>query len=37
MSYYDDVDTHYGEAFRPQPTSLRQITGADVLPSEDEK
>src|ERR1700686_5879645 len=37
MSNYDDIDKHYGEAFRPKPTSLRQITGVDVLPSEDEK
>src|ERR1700730_10911590 len=37
MSNYDDIDKHYGEAFRPKPTSLRQITGVDVLPSEDDK
>ena len=37
MSNYDDIDKHYGEAFRPKPVSLRQVTGADLLPSEDEK
>jgi len=37
MSNYDDIDKHYGEAFRPKPVSLRQVTGADILSSEDEK
>jgi gluconate 2-dehydrogenase gamma chain len=37
MSNYDDIDKHYGEAFRPKPASLRQVTGIDVRPSEDEK
>jgi gluconate 2-dehydrogenase gamma chain len=37
MSNYDDIDKHYGDAFRPKPVSLRQVTGADVRPSEDEK
>jgi gluconate 2-dehydrogenase gamma chain len=37
MSNYDDIDKHYGEAFRPKPVSLRQVTGANVRPSEDEK
>jgi gluconate 2-dehydrogenase gamma chain len=37
MSNYDDIDKHYGEAFRPKPVSLRQVAGADVRPSEDEK
>ena len=37
MTNYDDIDKHYGEAFRPKPVSLRQATGADVRPSEDEK
>lgn len=37
MSYSDDVDTHFGEAFRPKPASLQQITGLKVRPSEDEK
>jgi gluconate 2-dehydrogenase gamma chain len=37
MSNYADVDKHYGEAFRPKPVSLRQVTGDDrVRPSEDE-
>jgi gluconate 2-dehydrogenase gamma chain len=36
MSNYDDIDKHYGEAFRPQPTSLRQLTGMDI-PQDDEK
>jgi gluconate 2-dehydrogenase gamma chain len=37
MSYSDDVDKHFGEAFRPKPTSLVQVTGMAVHPSEDEK
>ena len=36
MSYYKDVDQHYGEAFRLKPVSLRQIVGNQVKPSEDE-
>jgi gluconate 2-dehydrogenase gamma chain len=35
MSNYDDVDKHFGEAFRPKPVSLRQVTGRKVRPSED--
>jgi gluconate 2-dehydrogenase gamma chain len=35
MSNYDDVDKHFGEAFRPKPVSLRQATGSKVRPSED--
>jgi gluconate 2-dehydrogenase gamma chain len=37
MSNYDDIDKHYGEAFRPKPMSLRQMIGVDVRPGEDEK
>jgi gluconate 2-dehydrogenase gamma chain len=36
MTNYDDVEKHYGEAFRPQPASLVQVTGKKVRPSEDE-
>jgi gluconate 2-dehydrogenase gamma chain len=35
MSNYDDVDKHFGEAFRPKPASLREATGRKVRPSED--
>jgi hypothetical protein len=35
MSNYDDVEKHYGEAFRPKPVSLRELTGRKVRPSED--
>ena len=35
MSNYDEVDQHYGEAFRPKPVSLRGITGRKVRPSEE--
>ena len=35
MSNYDDVDKHFGEAFRPKPLSLSQATGRNVRPSED--
>jgi gluconate 2-dehydrogenase gamma chain len=37
MSNRDDVATHFGEAFRPKPASLFQITGIKVTPSEDQK
>jgi len=37
MSNLADVDKHFGEAFRPKPTSLRQVTSRKVTPSEDEK
>jgi len=36
MSNYDDVDKHYGEAFRPKIASLEQVIGRKVRPSEDE-
>jgi gluconate 2-dehydrogenase gamma chain len=35
MSNYDDMDKHFGEAFRPKPISLRQATRSKVRPSED--
>src|SRR2546426_5404533 len=35
MSNYDDVDKHYGKAFRPKPASLSQVTGKKIRPSED--
>jgi gluconate 2-dehydrogenase gamma chain len=35
MSNYDDLDKHFGEAFRPKPASLSQVTGHKVRPSED--
>lgn len=37
MSNFDEVDKYYGKAFRPKPMSLRQTTGANVRPSEDER
>jgi gluconate 2-dehydrogenase gamma chain len=37
MSNYDDVDKHFGVAFRPKPVSLRQATGRKVRPGEDEE
>lgn len=37
MNNYDDVDKHFGEAFRPKPVSLIQIAGHNVRPSEDEQ
>jgi gluconate 2-dehydrogenase gamma chain len=36
MSYAADVDKHYGTAFRPEPTTLRQVTGRELSLSEDE-
>jgi len=35
MSNVEDVDKHFGEAFRPKPVSLRQATGSKIRPSED--
>ncbi len=35
MDYFDDVDRHYGVAFRPKPASLAQILGRPVRASED--
>lgn len=35
MNYFEDVDHHYGEPFRPKPASLAQILGHPVLPGED--
>ncbi|HWW50378.1 MAG TPA: gluconate 2-dehydrogenase subunit 3 family protein [Verrucomicrobiae bacterium] len=37
MSNYDEIDKHYGEAFRPKPVSLRDIAGKSVQASEDER
>jgi len=38
MSNYADVDRHFGEAFRPKPASLQQVTGiSDIRPNEDGK
>jgi gluconate 2-dehydrogenase gamma chain len=36
MSYYDDMDRHYGEAFRPDLVSLEQVLGRTVPVIEDE-
>ena len=32
-----DVDTHFGQAFRPKPASLRQVTGRAGRPLEDDR
>jgi gluconate 2-dehydrogenase gamma chain len=37
MTNYDDVDKHFGEAFRPRPASLIQVSGHKVRPSEDQE
>jgi gluconate 2-dehydrogenase gamma chain len=37
MSYREAVNTHFGEAYRPRPASLVQITSFKIRPSEDEK
>ncbi len=36
MSNFDEVEKYYGEAFRPKPVSLNQVTGKKIRPSEDE-
>jgi gluconate 2-dehydrogenase gamma chain len=35
MSYFDDIDRHYGVPFRPKPASLAQILGRPARSSED--
>jgi gluconate 2-dehydrogenase gamma chain len=37
MSNYDEVDKHFGEAFRPKAITLEQAIGRKVRPSEDEE
>ncbi len=37
MSNYEDIDKHFGEAFRPKPMSLRESSGIEAHPLEDEK
>jgi len=36
MSNYDEIEKYYGQAFRPRPVSLSQVTGAKIRPGEDE-
>jgi len=36
MSNYDEVDKHFGEAFRPKPVSLEQVLRRRVRPLENE-
>lgn len=35
MSNYGDVDKHFGEAYRPKPVSLRDVTDVPIHPTED--
>jgi gluconate 2-dehydrogenase gamma chain len=37
MSYRDEIDKHFGQAWRPSPKSLQQIMGRPGQPWEDEK
>ena len=37
MSNDDEIEKYYGQAFRPKPASLTQVTGSKVRPSEDER
>jgi gluconate 2-dehydrogenase gamma chain len=37
MNYRDDIDQHFGQAWRPTPTSLRQLTGRAMPVWEDEQ
>lgn len=36
MSNFDEIEKHYGEPFRPKPSSLRVVTGSKGRTSEDE-
>ena len=36
MSNFTDIDKHNGEAFRPKPVSLKQVTANPVRPSEEQ-
>ena len=36
MNNAADIEAHYGEAFRPKPASVAEVTGAKIRPSEDE-
>jgi len=35
MSWSEHIDQHYGKKYRPKPTSLREVVGHPVKPSED--
>lgn len=37
MSNYDDIDKHFGQAFRPKPASLTQMAGTKIRPGEDQE
>ncbi len=37
MSYRDEIDKHFGTAYRPKPVSLQQVVGHPVHGWEDEK
>ena len=37
MSFEAEVDQYYGRAFRPKPSSLEQVIGRKIRPSEDDK
>jgi gluconate 2-dehydrogenase gamma chain len=36
MSYRAEIEKYRGEAYRPKPASLNQLTGGRIRPSEDE-
>ena len=36
LSNYDEMERYYGQAFRPKPVSLSQVTGRKVRPGEDQ-
>lgn len=37
VQYRNEIDKHFGEAWRPAPASLAQITGRSPVPFEDER
>lgn len=37
LNNYDEIEKYYGQAFRPKPAGLREVSGHSVGASEDEK
>ena len=37
LNNFDEIEKYYGQAFRPKPAGLREVSGHSVGASEDEK